>query len=594
MNPYENLPSSAFWRTGVTNNDGLADIHRPKWELKKTDLVVTMGSCFAQHIGKKLKSLDFNVPYFDDPKNVKSVAFSANYGNIYTVRQALQILQEADGSFKPSEIAWKTEHGYVDCLRPNVMDTDFKTIEELQQCRDIHLKSCMNAIEKLDVFIFTLGLSEAWLIKECGRVLPVVPGLLGGLFNPDKYVFKNFSFLEIKEDLDSLISLITKIRQGRSFKVLLTVSPVPLTATAEPRHVLVSSTSSKAILRAVADEVSNANDFVDYFPSYEIVTNPKTIQFNYEDNLRTVKKSIVDEVMNIFECVYAALDENAIKNDQKFVTMQSIDELGDVDCEDFLLETFSTEQNSSQSLLPFDSPKMLFFGNSHIAVIKNSLKKSLLENSLFAPVHFLENDPFQEIETKHFREFKFKNKVFKNVYAKEHEILILTGFGLFGDGIIRSFGALKSGYKNRNASNLSPNLPQSVENSMQIEHKFTKQIRVRLDIIDQIILNGGFKKIVWVVSPNLPESAARFRFGDQFVDSGIFKEFKRIYSQVFTKLTQPYLDQITFIYHDDKLYNHTGFVKNKYSRPNEWDIHVTPEFFIDGNLSEKILRAVKL
>ena len=127
MNPYTGRPENAFWRTGVAEVCGsnLINIHKPKWNLNKKDTVVTMGSCFAQHIGKKLKSLGFNVPYYDNPDNVKSLAFSANYGNIYTVRQTIQLFEEAFNGFSRSEPYWNVDGGYIDSLRPNVFENNF-------------------------------------------------------------------------------------------------------------------------------------------------------------------------------------------------------------------------------------------------------------------------------------------------------------------------------------------------------------------------------------------------------------------------------------------------------------------------------------
>ena len=103
MNPYQKFPKSSFWRSGVVENKEFFDIHTPKWGIATSDCVVTMGSCFAQHVGNKLKSNGFNVPYFDSADGVKSKSYSANYGNIYTVRQALQLLQETNGSFSRDE-----------------------------------------------------------------------------------------------------------------------------------------------------------------------------------------------------------------------------------------------------------------------------------------------------------------------------------------------------------------------------------------------------------------------------------------------------------------------------------------------------------
>ncbi|WP_430232148.1 GSCFA domain-containing protein [Nitrosomonas communis] len=82
--------------------------------------------------------------------------------------------------------------------------------------------------------------------------------------------------------------------------ILLTVSPVPLVATYENRHVLVSTTASKAILRAAADEAERIFDNVIYFPSYEIITSPANGGRYYADDLRDVTDNGVQHVMRVF------------------------------------------------------------------------------------------------------------------------------------------------------------------------------------------------------------------------------------------------------------------------------------------------------
>jgi hypothetical protein len=83
-------------------------------------------------------------------------------------------------------------------------------------------------------------------------------------------------------------------------RILLTVSPVPLTATNSGRHVLVATTQSKSVLRAVAAQLSDNWRDVDYFPSYEIITSPVFRGAFFEPNLRSVHPRGVAFVMEQF------------------------------------------------------------------------------------------------------------------------------------------------------------------------------------------------------------------------------------------------------------------------------------------------------
>src|SRR3546814_5220395 len=69
---------------------------------------------------------------------------------------------------------------------------------------------------------------------------------------------------------------------------LLTVSPVPLIATYEPEHVLCATTYSKSVLRVAATMLARGREWVDYYPSYEIITGSYNRSVYYESDYRGV------------------------------------------------------------------------------------------------------------------------------------------------------------------------------------------------------------------------------------------------------------------------------------------------------------------
>jgi hypothetical protein len=150
----------------------------------------------------------------------------------------------------------------------------------------------------MDVFIFTLGLTEAWVDKRTNRVFPTAPGTIAGDFDPSIYEFKNFTYDEIHADFVEFLDLIRA--RNPDVRVILTVSPVPLTATATDNHVLVATTYSKSVLRAVAGSIAQSYPDVDYFPSYEMIASPWSKGFFYEGNMRAVNAGGVAAVMRVF------------------------------------------------------------------------------------------------------------------------------------------------------------------------------------------------------------------------------------------------------------------------------------------------------
>jgi len=155
-----------------------------------------------------------------------------------------------------------------------------------------------------DVVVFTLGLTETWMSLQDGAVYPVAPGVVAGSMNKTKYVFRNFNYTEVVSDLTAWCIRLRDMNP--SVRILLTVSPVPLNATYESRNVWTSTTYSKATLRAAAGDVSGALSYVDYFPSYEIITCPQVQGRYFEDDLREVKEIGVRHVMRVFGRHYLA------------------------------------------------------------------------------------------------------------------------------------------------------------------------------------------------------------------------------------------------------------------------------------------------
>jgi hypothetical protein len=200
--------------------------------------------------------------------------------------------------------------------------------------RHVHLRKVGGMLTQTSVMIFTLGLAEAWMDRATGRVYPVCPGVIAGEFDPVRHAFVNFSYADVLEDLSRARKLLHDIRAD--MRLLLTVSPVPLTATASGQHVLAATGYSKAVLRAAAGEFADLHGDVDYFPSYEIVTNPAAKGAWFDDNLRSVRPEGVAAVMSAFLAAHDLAELPAVK------AAISPPQEGDdaLICEEILLDAF--------------------------------------------------------------------------------------------------------------------------------------------------------------------------------------------------------------------------------------------------------------
>ncbi|MDR2666718.1 MAG: GSCFA domain-containing protein [Holosporales bacterium] len=308
-NPYSRQPGKAFWASAVAGRHPfeLTEMYTKKFEIGDAP-IATAGSCFAQHVGRYIKERNFN--FLDEelapphlPLQLHSSygygLYSARYGNVYTVRQLLQLFQRAFGEYTPVENYWSAKNGYVDPFRPSIEPTPFVSVEEALELQTFHLNRVQKVFEDCRVFIFTLGLTEAWINREDGAVYPVVPGSrAGGIFDASRYVFHNFTYPEIMTDLERFHRCLHTINP--ECKIILTVSPVSLAATGTANHIVSAAMYSKSVLRAVAGDFATVHQDVDYFPSYDIITSPASLSYHFMPDRRTIAAVGIDMVMEFF------------------------------------------------------------------------------------------------------------------------------------------------------------------------------------------------------------------------------------------------------------------------------------------------------
>ncbi len=359
--PYSDLPDKAFWRNGVVQADRnrFPDLFTPKFDITPDTRVATAGSCFAQHIGRVLRQACCTVldaepapkPLTDeDAKAFGYSIFSGRYGNIYTTRQLRQMLTDIADGFTDPRFVWTKDSAFVDAFRPTVEPIGLPSVEEVLLHRDYHLERTSQMLRQTDVFVFTLGLTEAWEDAPTGRVFPMCPGVVAGTFDDETHIFRNFRYGDILEDLEAIQKLLRRFNPD--MKMILTVSPVPLTATATQDHVLLSTTWSKSTLRAAAGDFAADNDDVAYFPSYELITSPATGPETggpwFEKNLRSVRSDGVDMVMGIFLESHGLLDQTTdtdapdpsnTESENEYTSDQ--DEEDDLICDELLLQAFA-------------------------------------------------------------------------------------------------------------------------------------------------------------------------------------------------------------------------------------------------------------
>ncbi|WP_372613720.1 GSCFA domain-containing protein [Aquicoccus sp.] len=345
--PYADLPRAAFWRSAMRAPDEatVAALYRPKFDLTPQTRLMTAGSCFAQHLHRTLTRAGWNVLQGEGTGRLLPAAlardygyniYSARYGNIYTARQLRQLIEDALSDTPRPAPVWTRDGRVFDALRPTVEPHGLDSADLVQEARRDHLACVRGVLAETDVLIFTLGLTECWIDRATGLALPTAPGTVAGQYDPDTVTFHNFTYPEVLADLCASRDLLHAA--GYPVRILLTVSPVPLTATASGAHVGTATTYSKSVLRAVCGMLEAQDPDFDYFPAYEIITTTAAGGPHFARNRRDPSATGVDTVLGVFAMAHG--DGPAPEIAPPTEPPDTGKTAEEVACEEILLEAF--------------------------------------------------------------------------------------------------------------------------------------------------------------------------------------------------------------------------------------------------------------
>jgi hypothetical protein len=248
--------------------------------------IVAFGSCFAANVSNYLFGRGYNVL-----TKRSSASYVASMGdgivNTYAVRQQFEWAWE---SRQPSVELW---HGYDAAAFGYDESTRLAT------------RALFDAAE---VFIITLGLSEVWYDEPTGEVFwRAVPA---AKHDAARHRFRVTTVDENQANLSAIEGLIRRYRPDA--RLILTLSPVPLTATFRDVSCVTANAVSKAILRVAIDQFLrglSSSRGACYFPSYEIVTT--MFQNAFMEDRKHPHQHVLDLNMKTFErffCVDGATD----------------------------------------------------------------------------------------------------------------------------------------------------------------------------------------------------------------------------------------------------------------------------------------------
>jgi hypothetical protein len=215
--------------------------------LPRTARVLTVGSCFADSIGERLRLNKVN-------------ALVNPFGTLFQPLALAQLLRAAAGEVQD----WQQ---HVVEARGRWQSYDFHStigaespVELLQTIQET-VRRVGDFVRTADAVVLTLGTAWAYRLLETGELVSNLHKLPAGLFEKELLTAD-----EIVNGLAEVHALLRRVNPN--IRIILTVSPV--------RHIkdtLPLNAVSKSVLRVACHYLSELLPNVSYFPAYELLTD---------------------------------------------------------------------------------------------------------------------------------------------------------------------------------------------------------------------------------------------------------------------------------------------------------------------------------
>lgn len=249
-------------------------IHQSKIEISNTSKIMTIGSCFSEHIGAQLLYSHFDClsnPFSTifNPINISKLITRANQNTHFTSKE----IDKHNNRYFSYEL-----HSSYDSNQASItLNKANKSVE-----------SAHKFIKDLDVLILTFGTSIGYHHIESKSLVA----------NCHKVPNQNFERRFLEDDImfSSICQSISLLLDARpDLNIIFTVSPVRHT-----KEGLVDNNLSKSKLVLLCHKLVALYEQASYFPSYEIIMDELRDYRYYKDDMIHPTPLAVDIIWNRF------------------------------------------------------------------------------------------------------------------------------------------------------------------------------------------------------------------------------------------------------------------------------------------------------
>lgn len=251
------------------------------FQIKRDDRLMLLGSCFTEHIGRKLEDRKFKVG---------TNPFGIVYNPI-SMAHTLEKLAAGNSPFVEEDLfenaglwhSWE-HHGR------------FSNPDKMVALKEMNAAYRMGTemLQKTDILLLTFGTAQVFTLSHSGQVVANNHKMLAAHFKP-----RRLSVSEVVEHTLNALERVAHQRNSSRFQVILTVSPV--------RHLrdgLIENQRSKAILLLACEEICRHLKYASYFPAYELLIDDLRDYRFYAADMIHPSEVAVDYVWQFFSDTY--------------------------------------------------------------------------------------------------------------------------------------------------------------------------------------------------------------------------------------------------------------------------------------------------
>jgi lysophospholipase L1-like esterase len=259
--------------------------------------LITLGSCFSEHIGNRLKNACFLVdsnPFgvLFNPVSIKNSLIDLLDNKCFT-KEDLFLNGSLWSSFSHSTLFSSTD---ADICLNNI---------------NSRVSAAHNQLLAADFLLITFGTAWVYELKETGEIVSNCHKLPA-----EKFIRRRLS---VEEIISTYTDLLGKIKQiNPKLELIFTVSPV--------RHWkdgAQENNISKGILHIAIDALCKQGDFVQYFPAYEIQLDELRDYRYYAEDMVHPSDVAVNYIWERFSASYFSADTmGIIKQVEKYNNQQ--------------------------------------------------------------------------------------------------------------------------------------------------------------------------------------------------------------------------------------------------------------------------------